>query len=74
MDQQELVEGHLPFYSVDTREEAERITHLAIARGEFLVQRDGSLVEARLRAEQSLEKLAEAGRYMAEIHRQIKEG
>lgn len=73
-DRQRALKGHLPLYSVDTREEATRLTHLAIAHGEFLVQRDGSLVAHRLRNEQNLQNFQETTEALERLHKQVLAG
>ncbi len=66
------LKGYLPFYSVDTREEADAIIFEALRCGEFHMQYDGSIVEVTLLYEQSLENLDLAGERLAEIHERIK--
>lgn len=63
--------GFLPFYSVDTREEADRLVEFALETGEFYRQADGSILEMTLYREQSIENLRLAGERLGELHRQI---
>jgi hypothetical protein len=62
------LQGHLPFYSVDTREEADALIKLALETGEFTLGRNGVIIETRLAQEQTLERLNEAGEALAVLH------
>lgn len=63
--------GHLPFYSVDTKAEADALTELAIEAGEFRRLPSGEVVEARLAYEQTPANLIAAGEALAELHRRL---
>lgn len=60
-EERKKLKGFLPFYSVDTKEEKNAVINLAIRRGEFIQHADGSLIEATLYREQTLENLYLAG-------------
>lgn len=66
------VKGHLPFYSVDTREEADALTQLAIEEGEFVQQHDGTLIEVTLVRQQTPARLALAGEHLAVLHERLR--
>lgn len=67
------IKGHLPFYSVDTREEVEALTKLALQRGEFFLQADGSIIEMTLLEEQTVDNLRLAGERLAALHAELRE-
>lgn len=66
------LEGHLPFYSVDTREEVDALIALALERGEFVRQADGGLVEMTLYNDQTIENLRLAGERLAALHEELR--
>lgn len=66
--------GYLPFYSVDTREEADALVALAIEAGEFVQGPNGEIIEVTLAYEQTLENLNLAGDRLAALHDQIRTG
>ncbi len=66
------IKGHLPFYSVDTEEEAEALIEAAIREGEFFRREDGALIEVTLAYDQTPAKLGEAGDNLAAIHARMK--
>jgi hypothetical protein len=63
--------GYLPFFSVDTREEADAVIAEALRVGELWRQADGTIVETTLLHEQTIENLRLAGERMAEIHQRL---
>lgn len=65
------LKGYLPFYSVDTREEADALVELALERGEFFRQSDGTIIESTLLVEQTLENLELAGERLAALHKEL---
>lgn len=67
------MKGYLPFYSVDTKEEADALMALALERGEFYRQPDGIILEMTLYSDQTLENLYLAGERLAALHVKIKE-
>lgn len=66
------LQGRLPFYSVDTAEEAEALVALAVERGEFYRREDGVLIETTLLHEQTLENLELAGDRLAALHEELR--
>jgi hypothetical protein len=69
------VKGHLPFYSVDTREEADALIAAAVESGEFIRrEEDGALFEATLLREQTVDNLDLAGERLAQLHAQLELG
>lgn len=68
------LKGHIPFYSVDTREEADALIEAAVAAGEFARTADGRLVEMTLYEEQTLDNLLLAGKRLADIHAAMTQG
>ena len=69
---QARIKGHLPFYSVDTVEEAEALIEAAIAAGEFFRREDGSIIEVTLAYDQTPDNLRLAGENLAAIHRKMR--
>lgn len=69
---QAQLKGYLPFYSVDTKEEADAILERAIEVGEIVRRDDGALVEVTLAYEQTLENLELAGQRLWAIHQDLK--
>jgi hypothetical protein len=67
------LKGRLPFYSVDTKEEADALIEMALERGEFVRTDDGRLMEVTLIYEQTLDNLYLAGDRLAAIHEELKE-
>lgn len=67
------IKGHLPFYSVDTIEEAEALIEAALACGEFARQKDGTLIETTLMYDQTPENLAVASDRLAALHERIEQ-
>lgn len=65
---QARVKGHLPFYSVDTEEEAAALIEAAIVAGEFFRREDGTIIEVTLAYDQTPENLQQAGKNLAHIH------
>ena len=65
------VNGHLPFYSVDTKEEADALVALALERGEFFRKPNGDIIEVTLAHEQTLDNLRQAGENLAALHKEI---
>lgn len=68
-EDQKRIKGHIPFYSVDTVEEAEALIEAALACGEFARKEDGTLVETTLMYDQTPANLTEAGERLAAIHK-----
>ena len=65
----DLLRGYLPFYSVDTRAEADALIQAALAAGEFYQpDPDGPIIEVTLAADQTLENLETAGKNLAALH------
>lgn len=66
------LKGYLPFFSVDTKEEADALVELAIERGEFIRrEEDGVLFESTLLYDQTIENLNLAGDRLAALHEEL---
>lgn len=66
------IKGFLPFYSVDTREEADALIEEALRTGEFARNDKGELVEVALAYEQTPAGLIQAGDRLAALHLTMK--
>jgi hypothetical protein len=67
------LKGYLPFYSVDSWDEANVLIEAALERGEFLRQADGTIIEATLVYDQTLDNLHLAGDRLSALHEELKE-
>lgn len=65
------VKGHLPFYSVDTMEEALALVELAVSEREFFRKPDGTLIEVTLVLDQTVDNLTLAGQRLAALHERL---
>ena len=65
------VKGKLPFYSVDTKAEADALVELAVETGEFFRREDDTLIEVTLAYEQTLDNLRLAGERLAGLHAKL---
>lgn len=71
-EQRRALEGYLPFYSVDTREEADALVAAALDAGEFMQSYPGGpIIETTLAEEQTLDNLRQAGVNLMALHEKL---